>query len=48
MTYEIQGNSKLNRKKFGIQLETVSSLGTGKQFYILLRFDITPYYPQLH
>ena len=27
------------------QLKTVSSLGTGKQFYILLRLAITPYYP---
>ena len=25
--------------------ETVSSVGTGKQFYILLRLAITPYYP---
>ena len=28
--------------------ETVSSVGTGKQFYFLLRLAITPYYPKLH
>ena len=29
---------------FGIQLK-VSYVGTGKQFYFLLRLAITPYYP---
>ena len=41
-------NSELNGKNIWNQLETVSSLGTGKQSYILLRLAITPYCPWLH
>ena len=33
------------RKNIWIQSETVSSMGTGKQFYILLRLAITRYCP---
>ena len=38
-------NKKENEKNAGNQAETVSSMGTGKQFYILLRFAITHYCP---
>ena len=38
-------NKKENEKNAGNQAETVSSMGTGKQFYILLRLAITHYCP---
>ena len=38
-------NSKLNGKNIWNPGETVSSVGTGKQFYFLFRLAITPYYP---
>ena len=36
---------KENEKNAGNQAETVSSMGTGKKFYILLRLAITCYCP---
>ena len=38
-------NKKENEKTLGNQAETVSSMGTGKKFYILLRLAITHYCP---
>ena len=38
-------NKKENEKNSGNQGETVSSMGTGKEFYILLRLAITDYCP---
>ena len=36
---------KEKEKNAGNQSEIVSSMGTGKQYYLLLRLAITHYYP---
>ena len=43
--YISKSNKIENEKNAGNQAETVSSMGTGKQFYILLGLAITHYCP---
>ena len=43
--YILQNAFKINWKNVWNLAETVPSVGTGKQFYILLRLAIAPYYP---